>query len=132
MIPGWVKPYVGLPYESKGIGPGFDCWTIYKHIFKHERGIVIPDNDNDYINANDIESVHKYFENSKDDWIALIKPETYCLIMMNIAGEPVHVGMCLDNEYMIHTLEGHNSAIERYTSKKWNRRIEGFYKWPYT
>jgi len=131
MIPNWAGIYVGIPYESKGTGPGFDCWTFYKYVFGIERGITIPDNNNDYINANDMESVHNYFKNSKDEWEEIKVPEVYCLIMMKIAGEPVHVGMCLDNEYMIHTLKGHAAAIEKYTGKKWKNRIEGFYKWPF-
>ena len=65
------------------------------------------------------------------NWIKLDKPEPMCLIMMNIAGHPVHIGLCLDETYMIHTLRGHNSAIEKHNSIKWKRRIEGFYKWPF-
>ncbi len=49
------------------------------------------------------------------------------ILLLRIAGHPVHVGICVDDYYMVHSLAGHDSALERYVSPKWSRRIEGIY-----
>ena len=124
MIPTWINKYIGIPYDEK------NCLELLKFIYKEESGIILPKYDN-YVNDDHIESIEKQFNETNIDWIKLDKPEPMCLIMMNIAGHPVHIGLCLDETYMIHTLRGHNSAIEKHNSIKWKRRIEGFYKWPF-
>ena len=44
-------------------------------------------------------------------------------------GRYVHCGVCLGDNQMIHTLRGHQSVIEEYTSHKWRDRLTGFYRW---
>jgi len=128
MIESWVAQYIGLPYASKGEGNEFDCWTLVKHIYKKELGIILPDNDN-YTHAENIETVENNMQDNIKKWVKLDKPEPFCLIIMNILNHPIHIGLCLDDQHMIHTMAGHNSAIEKHTAMKWNKRIEGMYKW---
>jgi len=126
MMPVWIKKYIGLPYSIEKDSNGFDCWGIYREIYKNEKGIILPKNDF-YVNADHIASVELAIEHDKENWEKIQNPELFSLILMNIMGHPIHLGMYLDETYMIHTLKGHNSAIERYNSFKWKKRIEGFY-----
>jgi len=50
------------------------------------------------------------------------------IILMNLIGHPVHVGIVIDDEKMVHTLSGHDSTLERYTSVLWQNRIEGIFR----
>lgn len=124
MIPDWSNNYVGIPYAK------LDCIALFRHVYEQEKGVILPDYDA-YNGSTDIEAMEDQYRTEKESWIKLDTAEPLCLIMINIVGHPVHVGMCLDETYMLHTLKGHNSAIERFTSNKWVRRIEGFYKWPF-
>lgn len=104
---------------------------LVKLLYRDHRDIILPE----YLHFDtDIEG-QKAADEIKDkknkDWIKSEIPKLYDVILFNIMGYPIHMGMILDNKYMLHTLKGHNSCIESFTSTKWNRRIEGFYRWPY-
>ena len=49
--------------------------------------------------------------------------------MFRLQGSPVHSGLVVDQNRMIHTLPGHECVFEHYDGPKWLRRIEGVYRW---
>lgn len=114
--------YIGLPYSI------YDCWNLIKHYYKNELNILLPDYT--YLNSDDINSIEKATDKNKTKWIKLEKPEKDCVIIFNLANHPIHIGLCIDDNRMLHTLRGHDSVIEKFTSIKWKKRIEGYYKWP--
>jgi len=128
MIDEWVKKYIGIPYETKGVDvKGADCLGLLELIYKNELGITLPFNEHLETEDN-LDVVGDAINKEKTRWIKLDKPEKYCAILLNIAGFPVHIGLVLDDNYMLHSLKGHNSVVEKFTGAKWRSRIDGFFR----
>jgi cell wall-associated NlpC family hydrolase len=51
------------------------------------------------------------------------------VLMFRLQGVPVHAGVVVDNDKMIHSLPGHACVFEQYSGVRWRRRIEGVYRW---
>jgi len=126
MIPVWSRDFIGIPYLSKGSSfMGADCFGLYRLIKAMQDNVHIPEYD--YESAEDKESIEVAMI-ARHTWEKLNTPREGCLVIMNIAGQPIHCGYALDEYTMLHSLKGHNSAIERLDNKKWRDRIEGFYE----
>ena len=128
MIAKWVNKYVGIPYRVKGLTlDGCDCFSLIDIILRKEFNIKLPMYE--HLDTVEMDTTSEYIEIQKDGWIKLSKPEPNSIILLNICGYPVHMGLVLDDEYMIHSLKGHDSVIEKFTGMKWNKRTEGFYRY---
>ena len=129
-IPPWVNSYIGIPYLSKGrTREGMDCLSLVEAVYKNVFNILLPEYN--HVDSDNLSNVADKMieEENSGRWIKLDKPESGCVVLMNIAGHPVHVGIVLNDNYMLHSLKGHNSVVEKFTGMKWNKRIEGFYAW---
>lgn len=120
MIP--LNEYIGIPYgyrEDKGL----DCYQLAVKVLREVFHVEPPD----------------YEFNGKEDeaWIAFAahkltwsdgdgSPGDVALFRI---GKYQHCGVCIGDNQMIHTLRGHHSAIEDYTTTKWRDRLMGFYRW---
>ena len=118
-----LADYVGIPYGFRD-DPGLDCYQLTKEVLEKEFDQQVPD--------------YEYHGTEEDAWIAMAANRVEWfdgdgspgdVVLLRI-GRYQHCGVCLGNNQMIHTLKGHNSAIEDYTSIKWQDRIIGFYRWP--
>ena len=127
---GWVNKYVGIPYKSKGtsINEGLDCLSLVELIYKEKFNIHLPFNEH-LETENNLETVGCAISKEKQKWIKLDGPENFCVVLLKICNFPVHMGIVLDDNHMLHSLKGHNSAIERFDSFKWKNRIDGFYRY---
>jgi len=130
-IPSWASKYIGIPYKAKGTTlKGMDCLGLLELIYKEQLNIELPFNEHlEVENDKQMEIATNSIINGKEKWKQLVWPEKFCVININILGYPVHFGLCLNDEYMIHSLKGHNSVIERFTGIKWSSRVEGFYRY---
>lgn len=132
MIPEWVNQYIGIEYKTKGVtlAEGLDCLSIIELIYKKEKNIILPFNEHlELENDDQMEIATNAIILERKKWKRLDWPEDFCVININIFGYPIHFGLCISDEYMIHSLKGHNSAIERFTGMKWSHRVEGFYRY---
>lgn len=130
IIPDWVSNYIGIPYMEKGQSfEASDCLGLVELVYKNVLGITLPDYN--HINCNNLKNVSLLMieEEQSGRWEKVDKPQENCVILMNICAYPVHTGIVLNDEYMLHSLKGHNSAVERFTGAKWKNRIEGYYAW---
>lgn len=126
-----ISNLIGIPYKSHGREyEGSDCWGIlylfYKDIFK----IEIPKYDIGYKNADDFDSVSGKINSHLNEWKEVKSPVFGDVVLFNIAGKTVHAGVYLNESEFIHSLSGHNSAIDRLDSFAWRKRIAAFYRWP--
>lgn len=122
-----LAKYIGLPFEPLGRGPdSYDCWGLVRHFYQEEFEISLPDL-NGYETVKQHRAISGLVEFEKPRW----KPaeaEFGNVIVFNMAGRPVHVGIAIDNLNMLHIQKGKNSCLERFRSRKWNNRIEGIYR----
>lgn len=129
-LPSWVFT---VPYVEGGRNKeGFDCWGLVVVLYKHFYNISL----NEYpdITLPSIKECSGTSEKLKvelknqTDFYEVVSAEFGDVILLNVYGEPLHIGFCLDNEAMLHTDRKHGVAIENFTGLKWNRKIAGFYR----
>jgi len=118
--------YISLSYKDHGRSfEGVDCWGLIYLIYKTEYNIILPTYDT-YITSGDIKTVSRTIINNLHQWQAITSPQFSDIIILNIAHQPTHVGFVIDNNKMLHVLQGCNSVIESYNNPMWKKRIFGF------
>lgn len=124
-----MAQFIGIKYKSKGqTFNGCDCYGICKLMAFILEGTVLPSY---FYNDSDNVEEAKVAMEGRHDWIPLDEPEDNCIVVINIAGEPIHCGYVINarNGEFIHALRGCNSSKENFKRAKWKHRIEGFYRY---
>lgn len=124
--------WVGIPYANRGrdIKTGLDCWGLLIEFYRRTLGIELPSYEAAYDNSSDMnQTVNAIKYEKKDfDWKKVASPAYGDAILLRVLGHPCHVGVYLGDGRMLHTLTGHDSAIESIEGYKWKNRIDGFYR----
>ena len=128
-----LKNYVGVPYLSNGRNPaiGLDCWGLVRHAsLVLGSGSTVPDYTG-YLDSTDTSQTAALFQ-ERHKWQSIPKGEERegDVLLLRLAGHPVHAGIVVAPHSMLHTLQGRNSCLERYDGlSPWFRRWEGVYRW---
>jgi cell wall-associated NlpC family hydrolase len=128
----WVREFIGIPYKDKGRDyDGADCWGLAFLVSRDVFARTLPYLGDNYTSVLMLDEVHKTFKDTSTEFTKIAEDERQPgdLIVFRITGVPVHVGIIIDKNRMVHTLPNHNSAYERYDSVTWSKRIEGYYRW---
>jgi len=132
MLNPWIKDYIGIPFENKGRGKACDCWGLVRRIYEEQFGISLPSFVDEYSNALDRKDIHAVvgYEKEHPFWIKINKgkEEFGDMVIFNIGNLPVHVGLVMTNNRMLHVEKGINSCLEHYNKMRWRNRLEGFYR----
>ncbi len=129
----WLNEYIGIEFEDKGRGEKCDCWGLVRRVYAERFNIEIP-SFTDYKSAHDIKEVAKLIKGSEegrgDVWVEVpVGKERFGdVVIFRIAGSPVHVGMTIGCKKMLHIEDGINSCIEKYDSKRWDKRLHKIYR----
>lgn len=124
----WSNKYLGIPYKA---GES-DCWGLVCNIYENELGIILPRYR--IITPTLVEKlgeVDKVFNEEKSRWIEITQNyEPFDVIMFHLGGVPLHAGVIIDKEYMIHSESIKvGSVVERYVDQKWLSRTIGVYRY---
>jgi cell wall-associated NlpC family hydrolase len=123
-----ANKFIGVPYVDKGkCMAGADCLGLVRMVTNEIFNKRLPDLDYEYYSSNDIAATSECYAASKDSFRQVNDPVLGCIVMFNVLGCPSHCGIYLGNGLFLHTLAGHDSAIERLMSVTWKNRIEGYY-----
>ena len=126
---GLSMSYIGIPYMfQRASFNGCDCWGLVRLFFSRELEISLPDFGISENTPNQIEEKVLCELNNFDE-VPLDRARPYDLLLFNVAGQPIHIGMALDNRFMLHSLQGHNSCVENFRKNKWSIRTVGAYRW---
>jgi hypothetical protein len=121
--------YIGLPYAANGRNEqGIDCWGLVRLFYKQEYNIDLPSYTEEYSGAYDTR-ILGMMDLYKNNWSQVQEPEIGSVIVFNILGEPFHVGVYIGDNKFIHARDGMDSVVESVNSPRWNKRIEGYYKY---
>lgn len=128
-----ISQYIGIPYASKGrTFLGCDCYGLLYLLYKFEKDILLELFGETYVDAKNLESVCGAVIQNRHDWVKIEDAEVqeFDVILLKIKGYAAHVGVVLDSNRkdFIHTLAGHDSALDNYGRLAWKKRIEGFYR----
>jgi len=123
----WWNDYVGIPYKLSGRDKdGLDCWGLIRLIHKEQFSNDLPSfSDHDHSD----EKIREIMAEQREHWISTDEPKVGDVILFRILGAPAHVGLYIGDKSFIHAKQGINSAIERYDSIFWEKRIVGFYRY---
>ena len=124
MLPTWVKNYVGIPFEQ------VNCWQLVCKIYREQLAIDLPYLDDDYADALDKAAIANLYERELATvWQKVHTPTPFDCIVFRIQGQLWHVGLIVAKNEMLHTHDKIDSTVERYNTRLWRHRIDGFYKY---
>lgn len=117
-----VSKYIGLPYKVGST----DCWGLIRMVYADHLGIALPE----YAGIEMGPAVNGLIEDliATEQWVEAVVPEPYDVVLLR-DGPRLHIGMVVDTEHMLHTVENKNSCIERFTRPYWVNGIIGFYQY---
>lgn len=130
----WIEKYIGIPYLELGREKnGVDCYGLCYQIYKNELGIEIPDyfgtGFQDLIDENAKKKLKEELQNfildeSEKEWIEvpLSEAKEFDLVLFNICGYIVHIGIMISKDSMLHSFNGMDCVIEKL-GQKWTGRV---------
>lgn len=125
----WYNKYIGLPYKDNGrTTAGIDCWGLACLVYREHLDIELPTLDDSYVGSQDL-AVRELVKHTKESWISVQEPKLGDICVFNILGEPTHVGIYVGDQKFLHARAGQDSVIESLDSVRWNRRLEGIYRY---
>lgn len=127
----WYSKYIGIPFVDKGREEsGLDCWGLVRLVYKNELDIDLPDYLDYYESTNDRFATAKIVEyESNENWIIPDDVKEFDVIILNMRGVPMHVGIVTKDKHMIHCARGIGTTHENYRTSRWKHKVEGFARW---
>lgn len=110
--------FVGLPYWS------FDCYDIVKLFYLKFFDVSL--GHQEYIDPMDKNVTSNLISSEKDNFKNVSNPVFGDIVLLNVHGLPCHLGVYLWDDKFMHTTEKTGCIID--SLKKWNTRIEGYYR----
>jgi cell wall-associated NlpC family hydrolase len=126
----WFGKYMNIEFAEKGRTiEGLDCWGLVQLVYKHELGIELPDYLECYETTNDRDKLAEVINKESDLYWKhpkLGEEKEFDIIILNMRGVPMHVGIVTKQGYMIHCAKGINTVHENYKNMRWANKIKGF------
>lgn len=135
----WYEKYIGIPYKEFGRDEdGVDCYGLALLVYKNELHIDIPD----YFgvgfhkakSGKESEPLKKELQgfilNASSSWkeIEQDKAQPFDLVLFNMLGYVIHIGILIDKDTMLHSFDGKDCVCEKL-EKKWRGRIYKVVRW---
>lgn len=122
--------YINIPYVDGGrTEAGADCWGLVRLIYQNEFDIELPGHDGIDRGSREDAELAEYMAAHRENWERVRVPEVGDIVLMRLAGEPIHVGVVVAPGYFIHARADSDVVAEKYTTTRWSHRIEGFYRY---
>lgn len=124
-----IDQYIGIPYVEFGRDKsGVDCWGLIK-VLTGSLGLKLPDY-LEYEGVAELKVLDTLINRHKAEFeeIDFIDRKFGDIIVFRILGLACHVGFIVDHIRMVHTLEGCDSALERYDRMIWKKRVDGVFR----
>lgn len=124
----WWNRYIGIPFAEKGRTlEGCDCWGLVRLVYQIELGIKLPSYDACYETTQDRDALAKVIaEERASRWLHPEKPQAMDVIILNMRGVPMHVGLVTKPGHMIHCAQGIDTVHEKFDTMRWHHNVKGF------
>jgi len=127
-----VSDYVGIPFLDCGMDrdKGLSCWGLVRFVYREEFGVDLPTYQGDTIHPDEHEMIEGMVSNVMDNgtWTSVPEPKMYDVVLMNFAKHPVHIGLYVETDGLLHTLPKYESVRERLSSCQWAKRVVGYWR----
>ena len=127
-----IVKYLSIPFGDRGRSfESCDCFGLVQLFYKHEFNIELPSYVEAYENEKDRDAICNEInkERKLSGWTETHDPEYGNLIVLNILGRPLHLGIMLNNTDFIHCMKNKGVVVEKTTDISWANRINGFLSW---
>jgi cell wall-associated NlpC family hydrolase len=127
----WVGKYVGIPFVSGGRGRGgADCYGLVRLVRAERFGDDLPVFSNDYSDADNFSETEKLLRAQRPLLAGrqVAAPETGDVCVLRFHGLPAHLGIYAGGGYLLHTLKGTGSVLQRLSDPHLAGRVEGWYR----
>lgn len=124
-----MREYINIPFEEHGRGwDGCDCWGLVV-LFYRDMGVDLPEFVGQYQSTTDRENIEKLTSQERETWERVEEPKVGDVVLVNIYKQPVHTGIYIGGNKMLHVMRGRQSCVENLNDPEWRNRIEGFYRY---
>jgi cell wall-associated NlpC family hydrolase len=127
----WAKEYVGIPFVSGGRDKtGADCYGLARLIRVEQFGDELPLLSGEYTDADNFAETEKLMK-SRRPLLAgrrVESPEAGDVCVLKFHGFPTHLGIYAGGGWMLHTLKGAGSVLQRISDPRLAGRVEGWYR----
>jgi cell wall-associated NlpC family hydrolase len=126
----WAKDYIGIPFVSGGRGrSGADCYGLVRMVRTEQFGDVLPLLSDDYTDADNLAETEKIMRAQRPllAGLQVACPEAGDVCVIQFHGLPAHVGIYAGGGFLLHTLKGTGSVLQRTGDHHLVGRIEGWY-----
>lgn len=121
--------YVGIPFADHGRDRrGCDCWGLVRLFYRDEFGIELSDLGPAYRDTTDADGMRRVHSDQLPQWRQVDDPQPGDVALLAVMGAPVHVGILIDRERMLHAQRGTDAAVERITGPVWKNRLQGIFR----
>jgi cell wall-associated NlpC family hydrolase len=127
----WAHGYVGIPFLSGGRDrEGADCYGLARLIRVEQFGDTLPLLSGDYTDADNFAETEALMRERRPllAGIPVARPEAGDVCVLRFHGLPVHLGVCAGGGWMLHTLKGTGSVLQRISDPHLAGRVEGWYR----
>jgi cell wall-associated NlpC family hydrolase len=127
----WANEYVGVPFLSGGRDrSGADCYGLARLILAEQFGKSLPLLSDDYADADNFAETEKLLRSQRPLLAGRMAetPEAGDVCVLKFHGLPVHLGVHAGGGWMLHTLKGTGSVLQRLSDPQLAGRIEGWYR----
>lgn len=120
--------YVGIPFKEKGQDwDGCDCWGLVRLFYRTEYGVILTDLTTYYKDTSDKINIGQAAEIEKHNARLTDSPKEGDVILFRFFGYPMHVGIYINDQKMLHVMKGIDAIIERHDKSPWKHRKLGVY-----
>ena len=127
----WAKDYVGIPFASGGRDrAGADCYGLVRLVRAEQFGDRLPLLSGDYSDADNFAETEALMRSQRPLLAGrrAEAPEPGDVCVIKFHGLPAHLGICVGAGWLLHTLKGTGSALQRISDPHLAGRVEGWYR----
>lgn len=128
----FINKLFTIPYVLGGRSEdGADCWGLVIICYKDLFNITLPSYEHIAWSVSNGSTTAEGIADLLDTSAPFVKvgsPDLGDFVLINILGNPVHIGFMINKTTMIHTSDKIGVASDDIRGRKWQKRIQGFYR----
>lgn len=125
-----INKYIGIPYKQKGYDfDGVDCYGLVWLFLKEEFDILLPRYHDIDIYKDVEETVNTIGKEMPLFFGSLTNTPKYGdIALFNFRGQPIHFGIYIERNKILHVLKGTDSTYEPFDRGRLKGKLEGIYE----
>ncbi len=124
--PEWTKKYMDRQWE-----PPFGCFMLIAEVLEKEFDCDVAWEYKDELNPN-TDTFHSrasiIMQAMQESCIATISPKPGDLVVVTAGSRPIHIGIVVETNWMLHCDVGVNTLLTRLDDIVYKNRIDGYYR----